>query len=49
MAGQQALALLMGVRILLSQKGTLRRSSFSGFPIGLSGVRTPTPRMEFTK
>ena len=40
MAGQQALALLMGVRILLSQKGTLRRSSFSGFPFGCGGEKS---------
>jgi hypothetical protein len=43
MAGQQALALLMGVRILLSQNSDPERHHASQGPrFGMSEVRTPT-------
>lgn len=46
MAGQQALALLMGVRILLSQPTAPGAILFPGLLAGASGARTPRPTKE---
>jgi hypothetical protein len=47
MAGRQALALLVGVRILLSQPTAPGAKPFLGLLVGISGVSTLIPRMEF--